>query len=102
MSNFLAIKRSGILSLGMILGALGQALGQVIVDNSFGASGTLPGPDFLIPDSLGKTIGGNLFHSFSEFNVPTGGSATFTGPDAVQNILGRVTGSKVSEIDGLI
>ncbi len=102
MSNFLAVKRSGILSLGMILGSLGQALGQVIVDNSFGASGALPGPDFLIPDSLGKTVGGNLFHSFSEFSVPTGGSATFTGPDAVLNILGRVTGSKVSEIDGLI
>ena len=102
MTSFLPKKLCGLLSLGLILGSLGQALGQVVVDNSFSAGGALAGPDFLIPDSLGKTVGGNLFHSFTEFNVQTGGSATFTGPDAINNILGRVTGGSVSEIDGLL
>ena len=96
------MKHGGLLSLGLILGSLGQALGQVVVDNSFGAGGALAGPNFQIPDTLGKAVGGNLFHSFTEFNVQTGGSATFTGPDAINNILGRVTGGNVSEIDGLI
>ena len=102
MTSFLDKTHCGLLSLGLVFGSLGQALGQVVVDNSFSAGGTLAGPDFLIPDSLGKTVGGNLFHSFTEFNVQTGGSATFTGPAAINNILGRVTGGNVSEIDGLI
>ncbi|MDP6795081.1 MAG: filamentous hemagglutinin N-terminal domain-containing protein [Verrucomicrobiota bacterium] len=96
------MKRSGLLSLGLIIGSLGQAIGQVVVDNSFGTGGVLAGPNFQIPDSLGKTVGGNLFHSFTEFSVQTGGSATFTGPDTIDNILGRVTGGSVSEINGLI
>ena len=75
---------------------------QVVVDGSFGNAGALSGPNFKIPDTLGKTVGDNLFHSFSEFSLQTGQAATFTGPDTIQNILGRVTGDKVSEIDGLI
>ena len=74
---------------------------QVVVDNSFGNAGVLNGPNFKIPETLGKTVGDNLFHSFSEFSLQSGQSATFTGPDSIQNILGRVTGAKVSEIDGL-
>jgi len=75
---------------------------QVVVDNSFGSPGALNGPNFKIPDTLGKTVGGNLLHSFNEFSLQRGQSATFIGPDSIQNILGRVTGGKVSEIDGLI
>ncbi|MDB4794594.1 filamentous hemagglutinin N-terminal domain-containing protein [bacterium] len=78
------------------------ASAQVVLDNSFGNVGSLNGPNFKIPDTLGKTVGPNLFHSFSDFSLRTGESATFTGPDSIQNILGRVTGSEISEIDGLI
>ncbi|MDC0065940.1 filamentous hemagglutinin N-terminal domain-containing protein, partial [Verrucomicrobia bacterium] len=80
MTSFLPKAHCCLLSLGLVFGSLGQALGQVVVDNSFSAGSTLAGPSFLIPDSLGKRVGGNLFHSFTEFNVQTGGSATFTGP----------------------
>lgn len=75
---------------------------QVAVDSSFGASQVLKGPGFLVPDSLGKKIGQNLFHSFSEFNLSKGQSVTFTGPDSIDNILGRVTGGENSTVDGLI
>jgi filamentous hemagglutinin family protein len=84
--------------MGVTLGANAQ----VVVDSSFGSGGALNGPNFQIPDNLGKTVGDNLFHSFTEFSLQTSQSATFTGPDSIQNILGRVTGSKISEIDGLI
>ena len=50
----------------------------------------------------GTVRGSNLFHSFGRFNVPTGGSATFTGPGSIANILSRVTGGQQSTIDGLI
>jgi filamentous hemagglutinin family protein len=50
----------------------------------------------------GTVRGSNLFHSFGRFNVPTGGSATFTGPSSTANILSRVTGGEQSTIDGTI
>ena len=80
--------------------SLGQA--AVVTDGSFGAAGQLAGPNFMVPASLGKIAGGNLFHSFSQFGLNNGQSATFSGPGSVHNILARVTGGQASSIDGTI
>ncbi|BAY12571.1 two-partner secretion domain-containing protein [Calothrix sp. NIES-2098] len=71
------------------------------------ADGTLP-TNVASPDNLnfsitgGSQVGDNLFHSYREFSVPTGGSAQFNNPTFIQNIINRVTGSLPSYIDGKI
>jgi filamentous hemagglutinin family protein len=45
---------------------------------------------------------GNLFHSFSRFNVNDGQSVYFDNPDGVNNIFGRITGTEISNILGTL
>jgi filamentous hemagglutinin family protein len=73
---------------------------QITLDGSLGPKGPLPGPDYAIDAKVGQLRGTNLFHSFGQFNVHTGESATFTGPQTVENVIGRVTGGQQSLIDG--
>ncbi|MEB3217879.1 MAG: S-layer family protein [Nostocales cyanobacterium 94392] len=58
--------------------------------------------NFTILNGIEK--GNNLFHSFSNFSVPTSGSATFdvTNTPNITTIFSRVTGGNISNIDGLI
>ena len=74
----------------------------VVLDGTLGRSGPLTGPNYMINADLGKQVGGNLFHSFSSFNITRTESAIFRGPGAVENIISRVTGGSSSTIDGLL
>ncbi|MCP4696602.1 MAG: filamentous hemagglutinin N-terminal domain-containing protein [Gammaproteobacteria bacterium] len=74
---------------------------EITLDGTLG-HGSLPGPDYRISADMGQQHGGNLFHSFGEFTVFSHESATFSGPDSVQNIISRVTGGNSSVIDGTL
>jgi filamentous hemagglutinin family protein len=50
----------------------------------------------------GARRGGNLFHSFEQFDVLEGRGAYFDNPAEVQNIFSRVTGGVPSNIEGTI
>ena len=76
--------------------------GQVVLDGKFGSSGALSGPNYDITASMGKIKGRNLFQSFSDFNLDTGETATFSGPAKIRNILTRITGGNPSSIDGTV
>jgi filamentous hemagglutinin family protein len=75
---------------------------QITLDGSLGDAGPLTGPDYRIDAHLGRQAGNNLFHSFSEFNINTGETATFTGTEPIENVIGRVTGENYSFIDGVL
>ncbi len=73
---------------------------QVVLDGTLGKAGELTGPNFAISADLGQQYGGNLFHSFQTFNVQTGETATFSGPESVENVISRVTGGQASFLNG--
>jgi filamentous hemagglutinin family protein len=75
---------------------------EVTLDGSLGRASALPGPNYQIGADLGQQYGGNLFHSFQDFNLQSHESATFSGSDNVQNIISRVTGGNPSRIDGTL
>jgi filamentous hemagglutinin family protein len=50
----------------------------------------------------GSVSGTNLFHSFNEFSLNAGQTAHFQNAATIEQILTRVTGNNVSQIDGLI
>ena len=69
---------------------------------------TLPTPSFVtcLGNSCtiikGTEVNENLFHSFSKFSIPETGAAFFDPPSGIKNIITRVTGTEISEINGLL
>lgn len=102
--SWTALSPGHFLMLAALLGAGAPPLAhaQVVTDGTLGAAVTLSGPAHAIGAELGRQVGGNLFHSFSQFNLAHGASATFSGPGTVTNVISRVTGGAVSNIDGRI
>lgn len=84
------------------IGALDEAKAQITADN------TLPNPTRVefenntFQISQGTQVGGNLFHSFQSFSIPTGSKASFRSNPAIKTLFSRVTGSAPSNIDGLL
>ncbi|EDN70460.1 Large exoprotein containing haemagglutination activity domain [Beggiatoa sp. PS] len=75
---------------------------QITTDSTLGQALPLSGPNYQIESYLGQQHGDNLFHSFQDFNLQSFESATFSGPNHIQNVISRVTGGNPSNIDGLI
>jgi filamentous hemagglutinin family protein len=75
---------------------------QITTDGTLGPALSLPGPDYQIGPNLGQQHGRNLFQSFQDFSLNRAESATFSGPNSVNNVISRVTGGKPSNLDGTI
>lgn len=74
--------------------------GGLTADTTAGTQVTLHNQTFAIQGGIAQ--GGNLLHSFQEFNVETGQTADFQAAPNTQHIISRVTGPNDSWIDGKI
>jgi len=75
---------------------------QIVTDGSVGPKVSLSGGEITIGADLGTRSGNNLFHSFERFGIASGQTATFAGPGEIKNVISRVTGGEVSNIDGTL
>ncbi len=105
--------RHGIVVLGWVLtSSLGvnwlaerPAISQIVPDSrSPEPSQVSPNPSNPLEVQIdgGAIRGSNLFHNFEQFSVPTGRTAFFNNGASIQNVISRVTGSSISNIDGLL
>lgn len=77
---------------------------EVEFDGTRGTNGFLSETNgvYTIDQASGETVGNNVFHSFTQFNVESGNTALFTASAGTENIISRVTGGNASQIDGSI
>lgn len=80
----------------------GVVKAQIIPDSTLPVnSGITVDSDISIING-GTRAGNNLLHSFDQFSIPTGKTVYFNNAGDIQNIISRVTGKSISNIDGLL
>jgi filamentous hemagglutinin family protein len=104
------LSRGSLLASGLWLSHLispSPLLAQINPDGTLGAEQSIVTPSTVhgAPADLiqgGAIRGGNLFHSFTDFNVGNTQRVYFDNPGAVSRIIGRVTGNTTTSIDGTL
>jgi filamentous hemagglutinin family protein len=78
---------------------------QIVPDATLGSEASVVNLGAEVNQRLiegGAARGNALFHSFEQFNVGSGERVDFANPNGITEILGRVTGSDVSDILGTL
>ncbi|MEA5536237.1 S-layer family protein [Crocosphaera sp. XPORK-15E] len=75
-------------------------LAQVSSDGTVNTQVTPTGNQLVITG--GTQQGNNLFHSFNQFSIPDNVEAYFNNSNNINNIISRVTGGSISQIEGII
>jgi filamentous hemagglutinin family protein len=96
----------GWIVLGAIAGLTDGAIAQVVAapDGTGTVVVPVPGSEeaVVIGGGSPSADGVNLFHSFSQFDLPAGATVIFQGSPGLENILGRIGGDRASVIDGFL
>jgi filamentous hemagglutinin family protein len=82
--------------------SISPGLAQLVPDETLGVERSQVNAINSLSDRIdgGALRGSNLFHSFQQFGIQAGRSASFSNPASVTNIFSRVTGNQPSGIDG--
>lgn len=97
---------SQLVSLTMI--SYPRAIAQVVPDNTLEVQNSIVNSNVIVRETIADFISGgavrdnNLFHSFEEFNVSNGARVYFANPAGIANIITRVTGSNITQINGTL
>jgi len=78
------------------------ATAQIVPDATLSVNSNVTTQGNITTITGGTKVGSNLFHSFQQFSIPSNGVVYFKNGSGVQNIISRVTGSSVFNVDGLI
>ncbi|MEH1844280.1 MAG: filamentous hemagglutinin N-terminal domain-containing protein [Nostoc sp.] len=83
------------------------ALAQIQKDDTLGSESSIITPKLIDGQPIDQIDGGavrgtNLFHSFEQFSVSAGRTAHFNNAIDIQNIISRVTGNSISNINGIV
>ncbi|QSJ21104.1 filamentous hemagglutinin N-terminal domain-containing protein [Nostoc sp. UHCC 0702] len=97
-------QRQGILVGSAIAFSANGAIAQIIPDTTLPSNSQVSTQDKITTIQGGTPSGSNLFHSFEQFSVSKGSTAHFKlqNPTETQNIITRVTGKSISNIEGIL
>ncbi|PZU96563.1 MAG: hypothetical protein DCE90_09630 [Pseudanabaena sp.] len=82
--------------------AIAPSQAQIVGDQTLPVNTVITNVGKTFTITGGTELNGNQFHSFQQFSLPTGNTAYFNNRVETLNIIGRVTGKSISDIDGLI
>ncbi|MBW4669539.1 MAG: filamentous hemagglutinin N-terminal domain-containing protein [Cyanomargarita calcarea GSE-NOS-MK-12-04C] len=102
MRNFcICFQKLGITSLSIFFYSI-TTTAQIVPDATLSNNSRVIQQDSIRIIEGGTQAGSNLFHSFQEFSVPPESTAHFNNANYIQNIISRVTGKSISNIDGVL
>lgn len=91
-----------VLTSTVLISAALPATAQIVGDRTLPRPSRTARQGRTIEITGGTRSGRNLFHSFERFSVPEGRTAFFNQANSIDHIFSRVTGSSVSQINGMI